>query len=147
MVDLGAGSDSLTLGNGGNTLTVVNVETLTAGTGNDAVTLGNAVTAGSLDFGAGNDKLTLAAGGNTITVANVGDRHRRLRCRRRHAVHLDLGPDRPRRRRRPDHLADVRNTVTIANVETIVGGASIDLVTLGSAITSGTIDLGDGATG
>ena len=42
-IDLGAGSDSLTLFNGTNSATVSNVETITGGTGNDAITLGAAL--------------------------------------------------------------------------------------------------------
>lgn len=42
-------------------------------------------------------------------------------------------------------LANTANTVTLTNVEGITGGTSTDIVTLGTAYTSGSIDLGSGA--
>ena len=41
-VDLGGGTNKLTLANGANTGTVSNVDTLIGGTGTDVVTLGSA---------------------------------------------------------------------------------------------------------
>ena len=70
-VDLGAGTDSLTLANGSNNLTISNVETITGGTGDDTVILGAAQITGTIDLGIGNDKLILANGTNTLTVNNV----------------------------------------------------------------------------
>ena len=70
-VDFGTGSDTLTLGNFANTLTISSAGTITGGTGADTITLGAAANNASIDLGAGNDKLTLAAGGNTVSVANV----------------------------------------------------------------------------
>ena len=70
-VDLGAGSNKLTLTAGVNTGTVSNVSTLIGGAGNDAITLGTALAGGSIDLGAGSDRLTLANATNTVTVANV----------------------------------------------------------------------------
>ena len=70
-IDLGSGSDSLTLADAAtNTLTVANVETLIGGTGDDIVTLGTTITGGTIDLGSGDDKLTLAnAATNTLTVS------------------------------------------------------------------------------
>ena len=95
-VDLGAGSDSLTLFNGTNSVTVTNVEAIAGGTGNDTVTLGNAWTAGAINLGGGTaDKLTLSsAGGNIADRLQHRDHRRRLARRRRHA------------RRRADHRHD-----------------------------------------
>ena len=65
-IDLGAGNDTLTLGNFANSATVSNVETLTGGTGADTVTLATALTtAMSVDLGTGANKLTLAAAAAT----------------------------------------------------------------------------------
>ena len=52
-VDLGGGSNTLTLGSGGNTGTVSNIGTLIGGTGADLVTMGTAVLNGSVDLGGG----------------------------------------------------------------------------------------------
>jgi Ca2+-binding RTX toxin-like protein len=41
-------------------------------------------------------------------------------------------------------LSDSANTITIVNIETLVGGSADDTVTLGTALTSGAVDLGDG---
>ena len=70
-VDLGAGSNKLTLAASGETGTVSNVGTLIGGAGTDAITLGTALAGGSVDLGAGSDKLTLANATNTATVANI----------------------------------------------------------------------------
>ena len=52
-VDLGAGSDQLTLANGANTLTLANVETVVGGSGADTVTLSAVIANGSIDLGSG----------------------------------------------------------------------------------------------
>ncbi|MEJ5230704.1 MAG: type I secretion C-terminal target domain-containing protein, partial [Geminicoccaceae bacterium] len=70
LVDLGGGSDSLTLASGGGTLTVANVETLVGGAGADVVTLGTKITGGTIDLAGGDDVLTLATGG-TVTATNI----------------------------------------------------------------------------
>ena len=46
-IDLGPGSNKLTLAAGGNTGTVSNVDTLFGGTGADAITFGTALTNGA----------------------------------------------------------------------------------------------------
>ncbi|MEQ8194723.1 MAG: calcium-binding protein, partial [Rhodospirillales bacterium] len=71
-IDLDDGTDTLNLGNGGNTVTVSNVETVNGGTGNDTVTVTSILTAGAVyDLGSGTDTLTLANGTNTVTVSGV----------------------------------------------------------------------------
>ena len=50
-VDLGAGSNKLTLANTGNAGTVSNVATLIGGTGSDSVTFGGSLVNGSVDLG------------------------------------------------------------------------------------------------
>ncbi len=43
-------------------------------------------------------------------------------------------------------LANVAtNTLTLTNIETLVGGTGDDVATLGSAVTGGVFDLGSGA--
>ena len=70
-IDLGAGSDKLTLGNVTNTGSLANTETIIGGTSNDTITLTTAINNGSVDLGAGSDKLTLANQTNRISVANT----------------------------------------------------------------------------
>ena len=70
-VDLGAGSDTLTLANGTNSATVANTETIIGGTGNDTITLATAAANASIDLGAGSDVLTFGNFTNSATVANV----------------------------------------------------------------------------
>lgn len=72
-VDLGAGLDSLTLGNGGNSITLSNVENLFGGSGSDHIVMASAILSGSFfDAGAGSlDMLTLKAGStNTGSLVN-----------------------------------------------------------------------------
>ena len=70
-VDLGAGSNTLTLANGGNTGTVSNVRHADRRHRRRHHHPGHRVTNASVDLGAGADTLTLANGTNTATVANV----------------------------------------------------------------------------
>ena len=50
--DLGTGTDTLNLANGGNTLTVSGtIETVVGGSGNDLITVGSAVTGLTYDLG------------------------------------------------------------------------------------------------
>ena len=42
------------------------------------------------------------------------------------------------------NLANVANTGTVSNVETLVGGTGVDHITLGSGLTNASIDLGGG---
>jgi Ca2+-binding RTX toxin-like protein len=72
VVDLGAGTDRLTLGNFANTATIANVETIVGGSLADLVTLTSALTSAcSINLGAGADTLRLANLTNTGTISNV----------------------------------------------------------------------------
>ena len=57
-VDLGSGTNTLTLNNATNTGTVKNVGTLLGGTGTDTITLGTVAKNASISLGAGTDTLT-----------------------------------------------------------------------------------------
>ncbi len=70
-VDLGVGSDKLTLFNANNTVTVVNVESIIGGSMSDQVTMSGSVVS-VVDLSAGNDSLTLfSAAKNVVTIANI----------------------------------------------------------------------------
>ena len=122
-VDLGTGSNKLTLANVANTGSVSNVNTLIGGTGVDTITLGTSLANGSVDLGGGSDTLTLAAGGNTISVANIetiigGTGADTVTLTRRHRQRLHRS-----RPRGSDTLTfgNFTNTATVANTETITG--------------------------
>jgi len=69
-VDLGAGTDTVVLGNTFTyTISASNVETITGNAGNDVVVGTTGI--GTFDGGAGSDTYTFAAADLTITVANV----------------------------------------------------------------------------
>ncbi|WP_439375552.1 beta strand repeat-containing protein [Bradyrhizobium sp. DASA03120] len=144
-IDLGTGTDSLTLANGGNTLTVKNTETITGGTGNDAIALGAAQASGTIDLGTGTDSLTLANGTNTLTVKNTetitggtGDDTITLGATQTSGtIDLVSGTD-------TLNLAAGSNTLSISNVDTVNGSSSNDTLTLTAAFTGGTIDLAGG---
>jgi hypothetical protein len=70
-VNLGAGSNKLTLTNLGNTGSVSNVGTLIGGTVNDTITLNTALVNGSIDLGTGSDTLQFADLTNRASVANT----------------------------------------------------------------------------
>ena len=74
-IDLGGGSNKLTLANGANTATVSNVNTLIGGNGTDTITLGTSLSNGSVSLGSGEDTLTLASGTNRLSVANTATVH------------------------------------------------------------------------
>ena len=72
-VDLGSGTDSLTLADATNTLNVTNTETITGGSGADAVTALALFTTGStVDLGGGSDTLNLLnSGTNVLSILNT----------------------------------------------------------------------------
>ena len=70
-VDLGAGSNRLTLANVTNVGAVGHVGTVIGGTGSDAITFCGSEVNGSVDLGGGSDTLTLADLTNRVTVANT----------------------------------------------------------------------------
>ena len=43
-------------------------------------------------------------------------------------------------------LANGANTGTVSNIGTLIGGTGADVVTLGSAVTNGSVSLGSGRT-
>jgi hypothetical protein len=136
-LDLGAGNDTVNLSNTGNTVTIFNIETLTAGAGDDLVTVGQAVAGGKIDLGVGNDQLTLAAGGDTLTVSGVetlvggagNDSITLGNTLFPVGGTVDLGGGN-------DKLTlgnGGSNVVTVLNVETVVGGNSGNAVVFGTA--------------
>ena len=70
-VNLGAGTDTLNLAAGANTLSISNVETVNGTASADLLTLTAAFTGGTIDLLGGTDTLNLANGTNTLTVNNV----------------------------------------------------------------------------
>ena len=128
-VDLGAGSDSLTLFNGTNSVTITNVEAIAGGTGNDTVTLGNVWTTGAIDLGGGAaDKITLSsAGGNIVTLSNIetivggslDDAVTLGAAQTTGSVSLGTGAD-------SLTLFNGTNTLTVTAAETITGGSGAD---------------------
>ncbi len=132
-IDLGGGSDTLTLGNFVNKLSVANVETVIGGSGYDTVTLSTALgSAMSIDLGAGNNALTLAAGGgNTGTVSNVAslvgssgvDAITYATAVTNASINLGTGND-------TLQLTDQANTVSVSNTETIFGCSGADTIVL-----------------
>jgi Ca2+-binding RTX toxin-like protein len=145
-VDLGSGSNKLTLAAAVNTGTVSNVVTLIGGAGNDAITLGTAAADASIDLGAGSDKLTLANANNSATVANVetlvggtGNDTITLGSALTTAMSVDLGAGSNKLT-----LANTANTGTVSNVAILIGGTGSDSITFGSSIVNGSVDLGAG---
>lgn len=145
--DLGAGTDTLLLAEGGNRGTVRNVETLIGGSGKEFITLSAAVQGVGVDLRGGEDQLTLSsAGPNRLTVSNVeavigGDA----------ADHVTLG----------GAVAGVSvklgggldtvtlssagpNKVTLAGVEMVQGGKAADEVRFDAAVLDVTADLDKG---
>ncbi len=58
VIDLGTGTDTLTLAAGTNSVTVSNTETVTGNTGADTVVLATAMASGTVNLSTGSDKLT-----------------------------------------------------------------------------------------
>jgi len=144
-VDLGAGTDSLTLADGANTLTVSNTETITGGTGADAITLGTALASGTIDLGAGTDALTLANGTNTLSISNTetitggtgADSITLGAAQASGTINLGTGVD-------SLTLANGTNSLTVLGAETLTGGTGADTIVNGDA-TNMTIIGGAGA--
>ena len=65
IIDLGAGTDALTLATGTNSVTISNTETVTGNTGADTVVLATAMTSGTVNLSTGNDSVTLSSTGRT----------------------------------------------------------------------------------
>ncbi len=148
-VDLGGGANKLTLDNSTDTGTVKNVGTLIGGTGNDTITLGTVAKNASISLGAGSDITGLANGANsrhgrrTPTPSPAPDRQRHhLRSPRRcpTSMSIDLGAGSNKLT-----LGNFANTGTVTNVNTLVGGTGADTITLATAVSNGSINLGSGA--
>ncbi len=71
-INLGAGTDSLTLANGTNILTVSNTETITGGTGADTITL-SGVTGETITGGLGADNITSGGGADIFVFTSSSD--------------------------------------------------------------------------
>ena len=147
-IDLGSGSDKLTLAAGTNTGTVKNVETISGGTGSDTITLGAAAQNASIDLVSGNDTLTFGNFSNTATVANVGTVIGGTGAdsvtltgalTTSMSVNLTGGAD------KLTLSAAGGNAGTVKNVETLIGGTGNDAITLGTAVINGSVDLGSGS--
>lgn len=132
-VDLGGGSDSLSLVSGDHTLTVANVETIVGGSGTDVVTIPTREVSGSaVDLGGATDTLTLASGqGDTVTVSNVevihggdGNDVITIATALPSGSSIDLGGG-------TDTLvlAGSGNTVSVHGVESIIGSNGGDRIT------------------
>src|SRR6202040_2392479 len=70
-IDLGAGNDTLTVGNTFLNAALHNVEHLVGSASDDFYTLTNDQNGLTVDLGAGNNGLQIAAGANTLSVTNV----------------------------------------------------------------------------
>ena len=70
-VDLGSGTDTIIVTNGGATLNMVGVENLNGTAGNEFVSLVNNVSGLNVDLGGGADNLVLAAGINSVSIVNT----------------------------------------------------------------------------
>ena len=146
-VDLGAGSNKLSLANVANTGTVKNTTTLIGGTGADTITLGAAAVSASIDLGGGSDTLTFGNFTNTATVANTetvtggtGADTITLGTGFTTAMQIDLGTGVNKLT-----LAAGGNTGSVSNVNTLIGGSGADTVTYNTALVGGSVDLGTGS--
>jgi Ca2+-binding RTX toxin-like protein len=145
-VDLGGGSNSLTLKNVANTGTIQNVTTLVGGTANDTITLGAAAVNVSIDLGTGSDVLAFGNFTNTATVANTetisggtGNDTVALSGALTTGMSVDLGAGSNKLT-----LDNVTNAGTVSDVQSLIGGSGQDTVTLGNAMATGSVDLGAG---
>ncbi|MFL1463411.1 beta strand repeat-containing protein [Roseococcus sp. DSY-14] len=145
LVDLGTGTDTLTL-NGGR-FTVVNVERILGGAAGDDVTLMDRLTGGAqLDLGGGDDVARLADGGNVALLRNVetaiggtGNDEISMAPSLGGLVNAfaDLGAGTDVLR----FASSSANSVTVRNTETVIGNMGADDVTLGTAMAGGLVDL------
>jgi len=70
-IDLGAGNNTVTIGVGGGTLNLTNVQHLVGSGNNDFVAMANDVNGMTIDLGAGSDTVNLANGVNSVSVTNL----------------------------------------------------------------------------
>ncbi len=134
-VDLGAGTDSLTLSSAVNTVTVSTSRASSAALTTTPLRSAPSRRMRRSISTAGSDKLTLGNFANVVTITNVetlvggtGDDTLTLGTvfGPSNSINLGAGVD-------SLTLADAANKGTIANVETIIGGSAADTITLGSA--------------
>ena len=147
-VDLGAGTDTLTLANGTNSATVANTETIIGGTGATASrwrarsptppsTLAPAID--TLTFGSCTNSATVAntetimggTGNDTITLAGALTT----------GMSVDLGAG-----ANTLTLDNGANTGTVKNIGTLIGGTGTDTITLGTAASTPASALAPAAT-
>src|SRR5262249_28071527 len=154
-LNLGLGSDTLTLANGTNHVSVQNVETVTGGTGADFVTLnadvGATTVTASFDLGGGSDQLTLNVFGTPIinlalnnveTVNSTGGIETVNLANAANGLSIDLGGGFD-----TWNLASGNNVGTVSSVETLTAsGAGNDTITFiaDSLVVNQSIDLGGG---
>ena len=129
-------TDSLTLSDGGNTVSVFSdVDSVTGGTGADHVTVTSQISSQSFNLAGGADSLTLGNFANTVTASNIetitggnnADTITLGAAQGSGTVDGGSGTD-------TVNLADGTNSLTLANMETVVGGTGTDVVTLGSGV-------------
>jgi len=129
-------TDSLTLSDGGNTVSVYgDVDSVTGGTGADHVTVTSQVTGLTYNLAGGADSLTLGNFANSFTASNIetisgGNNTDTITlgaAQGSGTVDGGGGTD-------TVTLANGTNSLTLANMETVVGGTGTDIVTLGSGV-------------
>jgi Ca2+-binding RTX toxin-like protein len=129
-------TDSLTLSDGGNTVSVYgDVDSVTGGTGADHVTVTSQVTGLTYNLAGGADSLTLGNFANSFTASNIetisgGNNTDTITlgaAQGSGTVDGGGGTD-------TVTLANGTNSLTLANMETVVGGTGTDVVTLGSGV-------------
>ncbi len=146
-INLGDGTDKVTLSSAANVVTISNVESIVGGSGNDTVTLATELrSTDSID-------LTLRlrqADAGQLRQHRLAGQHRdagRRHERRHHHVHhalanasIDLGAGTDSL-----SLSSAANTATVSNVESILGGSGADTITLSTILANVTIDLYSGS--
>ncbi len=69
--DGGADTDVVDFNSAAATLTIANIESITGASGADVITAATALSGIEIDLGASNDSLTLAVGGSNFSVTNI----------------------------------------------------------------------------
>ncbi|MEH2565235.1 VCBS domain-containing protein [Bradyrhizobium sp. AZCC 2289] len=151
-IDLGAGNDTLTVGNTFLNAALHNVEHLVGSAADDFYTLTNDQNGLTVDLGAGNNNLQIATGANTLSLTNVqsigtsdyfngtpaaDDTLTLLNDITGVTVNLQEGNN-------TLNLAAGTNSLTAYNVQQINGSASDDVLTMLNNAGGDTIDLGAG---
>jgi Ca2+-binding RTX toxin-like protein len=148
--DLGGGIDTLNLANANNVVTVTNVETIQGATGNDTVTFfAGANTGQNISLGSGIDVLILGAsgsyafsvGGSSLTVNGTVGQDSITLQNSQFGTTFDLGDG-------IDTLqlsAGFGNGVTVRNVESVIGSAASDAITITNTTGVTTVTAGAAA--